>query len=120
MTTSDPSTVGDRSLVAPVAPVAPATSAGPKFISCCEEELVEVELDALRQGGASARAHGMQALRHMQAILDAAAVACDRALTEAYLPLDETTFRTVFTRAWCAGYRAKAVQAMRAARSTDT
>lgn len=75
-----------------------------RFISCCPEELVDVELEALRQGRERARADGARALRVMQEISNAACVACERALTEQYVALDVKTFRDVFTLAWCAGY----------------
>lgn len=76
----------------------------PKPISCCDEELVEVELEALRQGAEQARQDGSRHLIGMQAIRKAAVVACDRSLEVQYLPLDEQRFREVFTLAWCAGY----------------
>jgi hypothetical protein len=79
----------------------------PRLISCCPEELVEVELEALRQGGERARADGAGALHDMAAIGQAAADACGRALADQYIPLDEHKFREVFTLAWCAGYHAE-------------
>jgi hypothetical protein len=79
----------------------------PRLMSCCQEELVEVELEALRLGGEQAHADGTGALRDMAAIAEAATRACDRALVEQYTPLDEATFREVFTLAWCAGYHAE-------------
>lgn len=75
-----------------------------KPISCCDEELVEVELVALRQGANQARNDGTTHLTTMAAMGKAAAVACDRALEVQYLPLDEAKFREVFIRAWSAGY----------------
>lgn len=81
-----------------------STAAGAKFISCCPEELVEVELEALRQGRECAQADGTRALRDAQAIAEAATAACERALVEQYVALDEARFRDVFTLAWRAGY----------------
>ena len=78
-----------------------------KPISCCDEELVEVELEALRQGAEQARRDGPYHLIGMQAIREAAVAACDRSLAVQYLPLDEQRFREVFTLAWCAGYRSE-------------
>ncbi|MGZ3584357.1 MAG: hypothetical protein ACXWQR_14135 [Ktedonobacterales bacterium] len=75
-----------------------------KPISCCDEELVEVELEALRQGANQAREDGKTHLTTMAAVSKVATVACDRALEVQYLPLDETKFREVFIRAWSAGY----------------
>jgi hypothetical protein len=81
------------------------TDAGvPRLMSCCQEELVDLELEALQLGGERARADGTGALRDMAAIAEAATRACDRALVEQYTPLDEAKFREVFTLAWCAGY----------------
>lgn len=102
MVTLDPNQLGHSASVS--APALPSAVA-PIFISCCPEELVEVELEALRQGRERARADGTQALRDMQAISKTAATACDRALAEQYVALDEGRFRDVFTLAWCAGYR---------------
>jgi hypothetical protein len=79
----------------------------PRLISCCPEELVDAELDALRQGGERARADGAGAEKDMTRIAEAATDACDRALAEQYIPLDEKRFREVFTLAWCAGYHAE-------------
>jgi hypothetical protein len=81
-----------------------ADASGSRFISCCPEELVELELEALRQGGERARADGADALHDIAAIGEAAAGACDRALAQQYMPLDERRFREVFTLSWCAGY----------------
>ncbi len=78
-----------------------------RFISCCQEELVEVELDALRQGGDRARADGTDALHNMSDIAKLASRACEQALAEQYMPLDEAKFRDVFTLGWCAGYHAE-------------
>ncbi len=78
-----------------------------KPISCCEEELVEVEIEALRQGAEQAHRDGQQHLTTMGAISNAAAAACNRALEVQYLPLDERKFREVFTLAWSAGYRSE-------------
>ncbi|HEX8036434.1 MAG TPA: hypothetical protein VF510_21435 [Ktedonobacterales bacterium] len=83
--------------------VAPIT-VQPKPISCCDEELVEVELEALRQGANQARKDGTTHLTTMATVRYAAAVACDRALEVQYLPLDEAKFHEVFIRAWSAGY----------------
>lgn len=90
--------------------ISPLPARPPVFISCCPDELVEVELEALRQGRERARADGPAALREMQAVSEAAATACDRALAEQYIALDEARFRDVFTLAWCAGYREVAEQ----------
>lgn len=84
--------------------VSPPAIIGPRFISCCPEELVEVELEALRQGRERAKADGARALGDMREISNAASAACERALTEQYVALDVKTFRDVFTLAWCAGY----------------
>src|SRR5215831_7659967 len=81
--------------------------AGPRFVSCCQEELVELELEALQQGGEQALADGAQTLSDMTTIAEAARRACDRALADQYTALDEGRFREVFTLAWCAGYRAQ-------------
>lgn len=89
------------------------TAATPRFISCCPEELVEVELEGLRQGRARARADDTQVLRDMGAISEAANTACDQALVAQYQPLDEAKFREVFTLAWCAGYHAAVVESAR-------
>lgn len=99
--------------VAPVVGVSPPATASPEFISCCPEELVEVELEGLRQGRERARADGAQALRGMQAITEAANAVCDRMLRERYVALDEAKFRDVFTLAWCAGYHEATTQAPR-------
>lgn len=82
----------------------------PKPISCCDEELVEVELEALRQGAEQARRDGIHYLATMEAVRKAATVACDHSLEVLYLPLDERKYREVFILAWCAGYRAEARQ----------
>lgn len=79
----------------------------PKAISCCDEELVEVELEALRQGAEQARRDGQHYLTTMAAVSKAAAIACNRSLEILYLPLDEQKYREVFTLAWCAGYRSE-------------
>jgi hypothetical protein len=99
MVTMDSDSLTPSTAVSPL-----AAPAAPVFISCCPEELVEVELEALRQGRARARADGAQALCRPQAISEAAAAACERALAEQYVALDEARFRDVFTLAWCAGY----------------
>lgn len=86
------------------APDVTSSDVGLQFISCCPEELVDVALEGRRQGREQAKAAGASALRDMCAIIEAASAACDRALVEQYLPLDEARFRDVFTLAWCAGY----------------
>lgn len=75
-----------------------------RYVGCDREDLVYIELEALKQGGEQARADGERALREMDDIARAAEIACDAAL-HTYCPLDEVAFRDVFTRAWCAGYR---------------
>lgn len=80
----------------------------PKPISCCDEELVEVEIEALRQGAEQAHRDGQHHLTTMGAISKAAAAACNRALEVQYLPLDERKFREVFMLAWSAGYLSEA------------
>lgn len=97
----------DADRATPPVSISSPGAVAPKFISCCREELVEVELEALQQGREQARADGAQALRDMRAISEAANAACDRALAERYVALDEATFRDVFTLAWCAGYHAE-------------
>jgi hypothetical protein len=82
--------------------------AGPRFVSCCQEELVDLELEVLQQGSEQARADGADALCKWADIAEAARHACDRALAEQYTALDERRFREVFTLAWCSGYRARA------------
>lgn len=77
----------------------------PSAISCSDEELVEVELDALQQGAEQARKDGTHYLTSMEAMSKAAVDACNRALEVQYLPLDERKFREVFMLSWCAGYR---------------
>ncbi len=89
----------------PTVEVSSSTATAPVFISCCPEEMVEVGIEALREGRERARADGPRALREMRALSEAASAACDRALAERYIALDETRFRDVFTLAWCAGYR---------------
>jgi len=89
-------------------PANTAGDSGPRFISCCEEELVELALEALRQGGEQELGDGANVLTEMADIAEAAQRACDRALAEEYTALDEGRFRAVFTLAWCAGYRAQA------------
>lgn len=79
----------------------------PKPISCCDEELVDVEIEALRQGAEQAHRDGENYLTTMGAVSKAAAAACNRALEVQYLPLDERKFREVFTLTWCAGYRSE-------------
>jgi hypothetical protein len=85
----------------------PVIIAEPRLISCSHEELVELELEALRQGSERASADGAMILRDTQAVMQAAKEACERALAEQYIPLDQPKFREVFTLAWCAGYRAQ-------------
>lgn len=90
----------------------------PSAISCSDEELVEVELDALHQGTKQARTDGAHHLTSMEAMMKAATVACNRALEVQYLPLDERRFREVFTLSWCAGYRSETRLAQRSSEST--
>ena len=85
----------------------PVIIAQPRLISCSHEELVELELEALRQGSECAYADGAGMLRDTQAVMQAAREACELALAEQYIPLDQPKFREVFTLAWCAGYRAQ-------------
>lgn len=95
------------------ATVAPVNDSAPKFVSCCPEELVEVELEGLRQGRERARADGAHAMHDMHDISAAAHVACDQAEATQYMPLDEARFRDVFTLAWCAGYHAEVTASAR-------
>jgi hypothetical protein len=88
-------------------PVSTAGIAGPRFVSCSHEELVDLQLEALERGGEQALADGAQVLSAMADIFEAARRACDRALADQYTALDEGRFREVFTLAWCAGYRAR-------------
>ena len=85
----------------------PVVIAQPRLISCSHEELVELELEALRQGSERARADGARVLRDTQAVMQAAREACELALAEQYIPLDQPKFCEVFMLAWCAGYRAQ-------------
>jgi hypothetical protein len=78
-----------------------------RFITCSQEELIELELEALSQGSEQAIIDGIAALHEVIHVLEAATRACDLALAERYFALDEAKFRDVFTLAWCAGYRAR-------------
>jgi hypothetical protein len=83
----------------------PGIGASQRFISCCQEELIELELEAFEQGGDQAVADGELAHHDVSRTLEGAVRACNRALAEQYFALDEAKFREVFTLAWCAGYR---------------
>lgn len=74
-----------------------------QYISCSQEEMVQIEIEAWTSGAEQARIEGTRALRELTAIEQRAELACEEAL-EIYIPLDMARFHDVFTLAWIAGY----------------
>ena len=78
-------------------------NASVRYISCSQEEMVQVEIEAWASGADQAHSDGARALRELAAIEQRAELACEEAL-ETYIPLDLARFHDVFTLAWIAGY----------------
>ena len=87
---------------APLAQEAAVGAIG-RYISCSQEEMVQIEIEAWGSGADCARGHGTRALRELAAIEQRAELACEEAL-ESCIPLDLARFHDVFTLAWIAGY----------------
>ena len=80
-----------------------AAGSKPIYISCCDEDLIAVEMDAWKRGYDRAAAEGPAATSDIAAIERAGDAACDEAL-QVYVAMDLARFRDVFIRAWCGGY----------------
>jgi hypothetical protein len=74
-----------------------------RYISCSQEEMVQIEIEAWSSGADHAHNDGVRALRELAAIEQRAELACEEAL-ETYVPIDLARFHDVFTLAWIAGY----------------
>ena len=77
------------------------------YLSCSAEDLIEVEMEAWRQGYQAAESASLAALQSLNAVAEAGEGACRQALSR-YVPLDVTRFTDVFVRAWCGGYCTRA------------